>query len=431
MLDSQLTLLGLILLLGLDLLTVALQAAYQNASLARLLALQDQEQEPGQAARALTLVTSQPRLGASLQFSLALLHLLLAGLTVFYLFETQNNAPAALLLVGLLVLAALLVGLLEFVVVWWVSRDPERWAMGLAPLARGMIALLTPLLALPMAIFRYPEAGEGKPGVVTEDDLKTLVEASQREGVLEQDEREMIFSIFRFGDTLAREVMVPRIDVLGLDADTSVPDAVDAMLESGFSRAPVFVDTIDNIIGLLYVKDLLRAWRDGNLEVPIRDLLRPAYFIPETKKVADLLEEMQAQRVHMAIVVDEYGGMAGLVTLEDIVEEIIGEVRDEYDQGEELPYLKVDEEEYIFNGRIDLDDFNLFMHSDLPNDEADTLGGFIYSRIGRVPKGGESLQADDILLTVEQVSGRRIRKVRAQRLAPDSENNEVPSNAAG
>jgi CBS domain containing-hemolysin-like protein len=144
-------------------------------------------------------------------------------------------------------------------------------------------------------------------------------------------------------------------------------------------------------------------------------LLRPAYFIPEAKKVDELLAEMQLQRIHMAIVVDEYGGIAGLVTLEDIVEEIIGEIQDEYDLSEELPYQEISEHEYLFQGRINLDDFNELMDSHLPIDEADTLGGFMYSQIGRVPLGGEQVQFGDLLLTVEQVSGRRIRKVRAQK----------------
>jgi CBS domain containing-hemolysin-like protein len=224
--------------------------------------------------------------------------------------------------------------------------------------------------------------------------------------------------------------MIPRIDALALSDTTPINEAIDMLLASGFSRVPVYDDTIDNIRGLLYAKDLLRALKEGNQEKKLEEILRPAYFVPETKKVNELLEELQAQRVHMAIVVDEYGGMAGVVTLEDIVEEIIGEIQDEYDQSEELLYQRVDETEYIFHGRIDLDDFNVFMHSELPGDEADTLGGYIYSQIGRVPKSGESLQADNVTLTVEQVSGRRIRRVRAQRLTAET-GDELAASPAG
>jgi CBS domain containing-hemolysin-like protein len=177
------------------------------------------------------------------------------------------------------------------------------------------------------------------------------------------------------------------------------------------------------VIGLLYAKDLLRAHIQGQSIQSMRNLLRPAYFVPEAKKVDELLREMQARSIHMALVVDEYGGIAGLVTLEDIVEEIVGEIRDEYDAGEEQLFEKVADDEYVFHGRIDLDDFNSVMNSDLPKDAADTLGGFIYSQIGRVPTGGEQVEADDLLLTVEVVSGRRIRRVRAisRSTIPESE----------
>ncbi len=410
MTDSQSLLITLIALLAFDLLVVAAHTGLLNASRARLLAMQEAGApvEPS-----LELINNLPRARMSLHFSLVVLRALLIGLAL--LLFTNRASPALWQSAGILLLSGAALWFIEVSAQWIVLRDPEGWALRLSPLTRLLIFLLTPLLAAPVALMRQKTGGSDKAGVVTEDELMTLVDVSQREGVLEQDEREMIFSIFRFGDTLAREVMVPRIDVLALNLHTPLPAAVDALLESGFSRVPVFDGTIDNIQGLLYVKDLLQAWRAGNQDMALKDILRPAYFVPETKKVDELMEEMQAQRIHMAVVVDEYGGMAGLVTLEDIVEEIIGEVRDEYDQAEELLFQQVGDDEYIFHGRIDLDDFNIFMKSQLPEEEADTLGGYIYSQIGRVPKSGESLQAGDILLTVEQVSGRRIRRVRARR----------------
>ncbi len=411
MTEPQFILATLIVLLALDLLVVAAHTGLLNASRTRLLAMQEAGSPVGPS---LEQITNLPQTRMSLHFTLVVLRALLVGLALL-LFSSQST-PALWRSAGILFLSAAVLWFIEVSLQWIVLREPEIWALRLAPLTRILIFVLTPLLVLPIAVFRQKSGGSDKAGVVTEDELMTLVDVSQREGVLEQDEREMIFSIFRFGDTLAREVMVPRIDVLALDLQTPLHTAVDALLESGFSRVPVFDGTIDNIQGLLYVKDLLQAWRDGNQEMALRDILRPAYFVPETKKVDELMEEMQAQRIHMAVVVDEYGGMSGLVTLEDIVEEIIGEVRDEYDQAEELLFQQVKEDEYIFHGRIDLDDFNIFMKSHLPEEEADTLGGYIYSQIGRVPKGGESLQAGDILLTVEQVSGRRIRRVRAQRI---------------
>ena len=210
--------------------------------------------------------------------------------------------------------------------------------------------------------------------------------------------------------------MVPRIDITGLDVDSNVQEAIDIFNKSGHSRVPVFEETIDDIIGLLYAKDLLRTDLTEKEKTDIRPFLRKAYFIPESKNVDELLREMQAQGVHMAIVVDEYGGTAGLVTLEDIVEEIVGEIRDEYDQGEELEYQRMSDDEVVFSGRIDLDDVYDILGVDLTNDMADTLGGYIYGQIGRVPIGGEQIKVDGWLLTVSQVSGRRIRQVLAKRV---------------
>jgi CBS domain containing-hemolysin-like protein len=225
--------------------------------------------------------------------------------------------------------------------------------------------------------------------------------------------------------------MVPRIDMLSLEVTTPLPDAVDALLESGYSRVPVFEESIDNTLGLLYAKDLLKVWREGSELDSMRELLRRVFFVPEAKKVDELLTEMQSQRVHMSIVVDEYGGVAGLVTLEDIVEEILGEIQDEYDEGEEAPYQKLESGEYLFMGRIDLDDFNEIMGSELPGDDADTLGGFIYSRLGRVPTVGDKVQADQLLLVVEQVSARRIRKVRALWKSQDEQVNKDVRSVVG
>jgi len=189
----------------------------------------------------------------------------------------------------------------------------------------------------------------------------------------------------------------------------------------------VYENDIDNIIGLLYAKDLLHGMQDGRKKTNVRDLLRPAYFVPDTKKADALLTEMQAQRIHMAIVVDEYGGVAGLVTLEDIIEEIIGEIQDEYDLSEEELVHQDGPDEYVFLGRIDLDDFNEVMDSDIPKVESDTLAGYLYDHFGRVPHDGESFQTDGLLLTIEQVIGRRIRRVRARRMITDEKGD--PDNA--
>jgi CBS domain containing-hemolysin-like protein len=264
-----------------------------------------------------------------------------------------------------------------------------------------------------------PLAGRQLP-FVTEEEIKTMVDAGEEGGVLEEDEKEMIYSIFEFGETLAREIMVPRIDVLALDVDTPVPEAVEAALAAGHSRIPVYQDNIDNLLGLLYAKDLLRVWKEGGQGNGLRALLRPAFFVPETKKVDELLAELQQKRIHLAVVVDEYGGTAGIVTMEDIVEEIVGEIRDEYDVNEESLFELVAEGEYIFDARIDLDEVNELLGLDLPSTESDSLGGYIYGQLGHVPAPGEKARGARVEFEVLTVTGRRIRKVRALRLADEA-----------
>lgn len=329
-------------------------------------------------------------------------------------------------LVATVFAAGLAVGALELIGENLVLRSPERWALWLAPFTAGLVWILAPLgwvLQRGGAALAGSERGRAST-LVTEEAIMTLVDAGEEGGVIEQDEKEMIYSVIRLGDTLAREVMVPRIDILAFEDDVSLEQAADTLLEAGHSRAPVYAETIDNVIGLLYLKDLLAAWRGGSPQTTVRDLLREAYFVPEAKTVDDLLAEMQAQRIHMAIVVDEYGGTAGVVTIEDIVEEIVGEIRDEYDAQEQLPYQKLPDGSWLLSGRIGLDEVNELIGVELPKGSSETLAGLIFSRLGRVPASGESVEEGDLRLVVEQVMGKRIRSVRATRLPQ-------PQNARG
>ncbi len=316
-------------------------------------------------------------------------------------------------------------------------RAAEVWAVRLSALVAAATWLFTPLGWIVRRAWSRGEGGArgGSHAVVTEEAIMTMVDAGEEGGVIEEEEKAMIFSIFHLGDTLAREVMVPRIDIQAFEENTTLRQAADALLESGHSRAPVYSGSIDNVIGLLYAKDLLAAWRDGRQEGQVRDLLRPAYFVPEAKKVDELLAEMQANRVHMAIVVDEYGGTAGLVTIEDIVEEILGEIQDEYDVGEELPYTRLPDGSVLFKGQVTIDDVNEVLETSLPEDVSETLGGLVFSRLGHVPAAGETIDVEGVRLTVEQVVGRRIRKVRASRMeggaAPETDHEDTDASAKG
>lgn len=399
-------------------LAVAVRCSFNKANLTRLLVLYDLKE--GAVKRTADLLPKAELLDRGSQYLRLLIWSLAVG--IFIVMQIKSSGVAAMRLAQWIYLAvgALLLFLLELGIEAAIARQPEAWAVRLSWLAGLGLGILSPVAWLANRISPDKASSAEPQGVVTQEEFIHLLDAGHDEGMLEPDEREMIYSIFRLNDTLVREIMVPRIYITALDVNTSLPEAADALLSSGHSRAPVYEQHIDNIIGLIYAKDLLRAWRENMQTASLRSLLREVYFVPEAKKVDELLDEMQSRQVHMAIVVDEYGGIAGLVTLEDIVEEIVGEIRDEYDEKEELPYQAVGEGEYLVQGRIDLDDFNALMHTNLPRDEAETLSGFIYNKIGRVPENGEKIQVDHLELIVEQVTGRRIRKVRA-RCLPDVE----------
>jgi len=401
----------ILLVLALDLLTVAARSGLRNASLAKLLQSREQTGERGD--RILTLMNLSPRPYAGMHFFQTVCRFLLIGAIMVLIPWRTENGPS-LWAIGLLILVGIIIALLEWVIERFVSQTPEKWVTDLGWYIQVLSFIFYPLIHLSFRLSREQTTLQDYVGVVTEDELKLMVEAGQQEGVLEQEEGQMIVSIFQLGDTLTREIMVPRIEMVAIDIHTLLNNALDALIDSGHSRVPVYEGRVDNVIGILYAKDLLTVWRDGNGEGDdIRSILREPYFVPEAKKADELLAEMQHRRVHMAIVVDEYGGVAGVVTLEDIVEEILGEIQDEYDV-EDMPYQLMEDGSYLFRGRIDIDDFNDIMDSDLPPEEADTLSGFIYGRLGHVPVTGERLSVDNLHLSVEQVSNRRIRLVRAR-----------------
>jgi putative hemolysin len=299
-------------------------------------------------------------------------------------------------------------------------QNPLRWARALVNPVRAAAWLLRPVVwslsAITNNLVRLMGGQIKHRGpFVTEEELRLLVTVGEEEGVLEEEETEMIHSIFEFADTTVREVMIPRIDMVTLESDATVDEAVDLALQGGFSRIPVYEETIDNIIGVLFTKDMLKQLREGNNSRPIRELVRPAYFVPETKKLDDLLREIRQKRTHMAIVVDEYGSVAGLVTIEDLVEEIVGDIQDEYDREENL-YEQVTQDEYIFDAKINIDEFNELMDTDLENEDYDTLGGFLFAQLDKIPVAGDTITFKNLTFTVLTTRGLRITKVKIERV---------------
>ncbi|GCE17034.1 hemolysin family protein [Dictyobacter kobayashii] len=234
--------------------------------------------------------------------------------------------------------------------------------------------------------------------------------------MLEEEETEMIRSIFEFADTTVREVMVPRIDMVSLPSTATVNQAVDLAMQGGFSRIPVYEASVgvDDILGILYTKDMLRQLRENHGSLPVHNLVRSAYCVPETKKLDDLLRELRQSRTHMAMVIDEYGSVAGLVTIEDLMEEIVGDIQDEYDHEEKLVEV-VNENEYIIDAKMSIYDFNELMGTHMDDSDYETLGGFVYAQLDKIPGVGDTISFENMTLTVLATRGRRILKIRVAR----------------
>ncbi|MCX7851686.1 MAG: hemolysin family protein [Caldilineales bacterium] len=261
--------------------------------------------------------------------------------------------------------------------------------------------------------------------LLTEEGLRLLLRFGAEEPLIEEDEREMIDGIVRLGDKTVAEVMVPRVDVVALPVDATLEEALDVCVTSGHSRIPVYEDTIDRIVGVLYAKDLLTHFRarflEGKSGFALRELMRKPYFVPESALVGDLLSELQHKKTHLAIVVDEYGGTAGIVTIEDLLEEIVGEIQDEYDF--EAPLIQqVEPQVYLISGRANIDDVNRELGLSLTDeDESYTLAGVIYSHLQRVPDVGDKVELDDAQLEVVSVNDNRIAQVRVVLKQPSGE----------
>jgi putative hemolysin len=275
-------------------------------------------------------------------------------------------------------------------------------------LTRGFIGLANVVL---------PGRGLARGPFVTENEILSMADVAADEAEIETEERELIHSIFEFGDTVVREVMLPRPDMVAVEADATVDEAVNTMIVAGYSRVPAYDETTDNIIGLVYLKDLVGLQTGGQGSEPVSHSVREAVYVPESKRVAELLREMQLQKFHMAIVVDEYGGTAGLVTLEDLLEEIVGEITDEYDV-EEPRLERLPNDVLRVPGRTPIDEINEELDVHLPDDEWDTVGGLVFFTLGHVPEEGECVTVDGLEFCAERVQGRRIVSVLITRVPP-------------
>lgn len=277
---------------------------------------------------------------------------------------------------------------------------PLRW------ISRGLIGLTNVIL---------PGKGLKEGPFLSEEELLAVADLAVEGEVIEAEERRLIESLLEFGDTIVREVMVPRPDMVTVMGDFRVADVVEVAILNGFSRLPVTGSSIDDVVGVAYLKDLVRAERDGHASAPVGELARSARFVPETKRVADLLREMRQEKVHLAVVIDEHGGTAGLITLEDLLEELVGDISDEYDVEAPEVVWGADGTAVVV-GATPVDEVNERLYLELPEDEEyDSVGGFVLHELGRVPTAGESVEADGARLVVEKMQGNRIERVRIER----------------
>jgi CBS domain containing-hemolysin-like protein len=258
--------------------------------------------------------------------------------------------------------------------------------------------------------------------IVTEDELRQSLQIAEAGHEITEEETDRIQGILDLDKISVGEVMKPRVDIIAVEVETPLMDALDIVIREGHSRIPVYEEGIDRIVGILYDKDLLKYLRESELDVSLKDVARPAIFVPESKRADVLLRDFQKQKVHMAIVVDEFGGTAGLVTIEDLLEEIVGEIQDEYDV-EEAPFQQINDEEWIVDAMVRIEEVNEEVDLDLVHENGiETLGGFVYEQLGEVPEEGAVVYADGAKLEVAEIDGRRIKKVRITRVqAGDAE----------
>ena len=301
-----------------------------------------------------------------------------------------------------------------------VARNPEEFSLNISSIINRLGKVLSPLIfvlnSFTNLLVKMLDGSVTKKQFITEEELRMLVNVGEEEGFIDEDEREMIDSIFEFNDTLVREVMVPRIDIYAVDVEDTLENVIKLVMKVGHSRIPVYEQTVDNIIGVVYAKDLLQIFLEPRKDkIGLKKLMRAAYYVPESKKVRDLFAELRKEHVHMAIVLDEYGGTAGLATIEDLIEEIVGEIQDEYDSEEQA--IKIMEDgSFLVDARTPISEINEAIKIALSDDEYDTISGVVFHNLGRLPFEGEELDIGNLQIKIEKIVGRRLEKLRLRKV---------------
>lgn len=395
----------------------AIRSAYNAVERTRL----EEEAKGGdrRASVAIRLIDNPPRSLAPLNFVAAVALVTAAATTTWLAFEGGGQANSVLSQFILVSIAGVLGATVANVLGIARARPISKMA---APSLSVLLAIASPFLSFGGWLAqraKSPRPGAGGTERLTSDDIQIIVAEGNEERKLDEiapEEREMIAGIIEMGTRTARDIMIPRPDVVGLEAAASFDQALDVAAKHGHSRLPVFEEDLDHIVGILHVKDFIQPLRHPEKVTSLRQLVRPVHYVPDTAKADDLLRDLLRNRIHMAIVVDEYGGTAGAVTIEDALEEIVGEIRDEYDAAEEPDYVSINNDEALFKARVPVGEVNEAMSINLPTEEGDTLGGLVYTRLGKMAKMGDHVPVGTVELTVTAVMGRRIKQVRVKKM---------------
>jgi putative hemolysin len=412
-----LELLGVAALILLNAFFVAGEYALVTARRTRIQELADQGNRRARAVR--RIVADPPRFIAAMQLGVTLTSLGIGALGEQALARSLDPYLATVLavVIAFLIITYLHVVIGELVPKAVALRYPERIALGVSTAVRGFFVLAYPLIWFLQRSTELILRGLGleSPGdereALSEAELRMLLGRATEYGEIEREEQEMLYKVFDFADKEVADVMVPRPEVVALSIDLPPEESLAAVIESPYTRYPVYRETLDDIVGILHVRDLFSALNDqGFANVRIEELLRPAYIVPETKDLAALLADFRRTNFHMAVVVDEYGTMAGLVTLEDLLEEIVGEIEDEFDLPDES-VERIDEDTIRIDGTFPIDDFNEQFNTQIPIEDYHSIGGFVFGLLGRAPEPGDSIDYDGLRFDVEEVEGSRIHKI--------------------
>jgi putative hemolysin len=409
--------LEMLALAGLILLNAFFVAAEYGLVTSRRTRIMELEHEGNRGARAVLRITNDPpRFISAMQLGVTISSLAIGALGEQVLAHHFDSVMASFLAV---VLALLIVTYLHVVIGELVPKGialghPERTALAVSAPVRGFFLLFKPLIWLLQgstalilrALGLQPPGAEHE--AHSEAELRMLLSSSAEQGEIEHEEQEMLYKVFDFADKEAADVMVPRPEVVAISIELPAEEALKAVLESPFTRYPVYRSSLDDIVGVLHVRDLIEALHDrGIVAVDVASLVRPAYMVPETKDLGALLTEFRRTNQHLAIVIDEYGSMEGIVTLEDLLEEIVGEIEDEFDLPDEQ-VERIDDDTIRIDGTFPIDDFNEEFHCALPDDDYHTVAGFVFGELGRSPEPGDEVTHDGLLFRVEVLEGQRI-----------------------